>query len=637
MSSSHQSAQKNDANNTTAKKPANQEAISQVDQVHPGAAVQRAMANPGALSPSDVQRMQQAGGNRAVAQLLSGQRNSRPAASPANVVQRKPANVIQRHPNAPAVSSPLQALLDAKTVLRKGDKGKDVRLIQEALIAKGISLGKFGADGDFGNATKKAVVKFQDSNDLKPDGIVGSNTIKALMKSNSSASAAPTPTASESKPDSADNGSNMVDDLVSGAAGAWNDIKEGVSNLWDKFTTPDADGGEKDKDKEKKGPQPEDELIAGVTNVAAVKNKRRAAALKLAEWARDNVPNRQLLDAYLASDVPKDEKVSAIGQIATAIARMEFLLGWIYEGGIKDADGKGWENDGTNQGAFPSYYKDAIKTHGKTGPWCTTFAGYAYKQAGFNFSDKAGDAESKSIFWSGYRLRHWAKTGKSNSGTVLTDKGQRSGDAESSGALIDKDAWKGLRTQLDKSSKAEARKAALTEFFETNPMPQSGDIMVIGGNDNTFRKGGHSHTVMVDRFSAEDFTVSTVEGNANNAVSARKIDLSKPDQVGGIISLVRLGAENFGKGDKEDADQKDGDKPDTTPKPGAAPADNGKKAAAVTADQVLQSVNDMNAKLVELSHSQGWIKSSDPTATVYEWMNGAKDKQKGESQKIADQ
>ena len=65
-------------------------------------------------------------------------------------------------------------------VLRKGDKGDDVKWVQEALIKKGYRLPKYGADGDFGVETLKAVKMFQRNNGLEDDGAVGRLTITAL-------------------------------------------------------------------------------------------------------------------------------------------------------------------------------------------------------------------------------------------------------------------------------------------------------------------------------------------------------------------------------------------------------------------------------------------------------------------------
>lgn len=76
-------------------------------------------------------------------------------------------------------------------VLRIGDKGNDVRLVQQAL---GIKV-----DGDFGRATKTAVEEFQKNNGLTVDGVVGSTTWEALGLNNPTISLAPTPPQIEQK------------------------------------------------------------------------------------------------------------------------------------------------------------------------------------------------------------------------------------------------------------------------------------------------------------------------------------------------------------------------------------------------------------------------------------------------------
>lgn len=66
--------------------------------------------------------------------------------------------------------------------IKLGSKGSYVKKAQQLLIAKGYSCGAAGADGDFGAATYNAVKKFQAANGLDADGIVGSMTWAALLK-----------------------------------------------------------------------------------------------------------------------------------------------------------------------------------------------------------------------------------------------------------------------------------------------------------------------------------------------------------------------------------------------------------------------------------------------------------------------
>lgn len=67
-------------------------------------------------------------------------------------------------------------------VLKKGMKGEKVKELQEKLIELGYKnlLGRYGADGVFGQATYTAVIKFQQDNGLKVDGIVGKNTWRKI-------------------------------------------------------------------------------------------------------------------------------------------------------------------------------------------------------------------------------------------------------------------------------------------------------------------------------------------------------------------------------------------------------------------------------------------------------------------------
>ena len=66
--------------------------------------------------------------------------------------------------------------------IRNGDEGADVKLMQEYLLALGCDLGKWGADGDYGDATEAAVMEFQRAHGLTADGIYGPKTHAALLE-----------------------------------------------------------------------------------------------------------------------------------------------------------------------------------------------------------------------------------------------------------------------------------------------------------------------------------------------------------------------------------------------------------------------------------------------------------------------
>lgn len=66
--------------------------------------------------------------------------------------------------------------------LRLGASGEITKCMQQLLkYVHGYDLGKYGCDGDFGNATKAVVKKFQKTNNLISDGIVGKKTWKKLL------------------------------------------------------------------------------------------------------------------------------------------------------------------------------------------------------------------------------------------------------------------------------------------------------------------------------------------------------------------------------------------------------------------------------------------------------------------------
>ena len=71
---------------------------------------------------------------------------------------------------------------DALPTLKRGMKCEYVTLLQTKLANKGYDLGSYGVDGDFGQATEKAVRAFQKANGLVVDGIVGQKTWSALNR-----------------------------------------------------------------------------------------------------------------------------------------------------------------------------------------------------------------------------------------------------------------------------------------------------------------------------------------------------------------------------------------------------------------------------------------------------------------------
>lgn len=71
-------------------------------------------------------------------------------------------------------------ILLGKRTLRNGSYGEDVKTLQTCLIELGYDCGRYGADGEFGDATEIAVKHFQRDNKLEADGIVGRLTAAAI-------------------------------------------------------------------------------------------------------------------------------------------------------------------------------------------------------------------------------------------------------------------------------------------------------------------------------------------------------------------------------------------------------------------------------------------------------------------------
>lgn len=84
------------------------------------------------------------------------------------------------HPgDAPAIKTDYDL---GERTLRNGDTGPDVKELQQDLIQLGFDCGKWGADGDFGDATEIAVKDFQRSFGLDADGVFGPESYNTLCK-----------------------------------------------------------------------------------------------------------------------------------------------------------------------------------------------------------------------------------------------------------------------------------------------------------------------------------------------------------------------------------------------------------------------------------------------------------------------
>ena len=101
-----------------------------------------------------------------------------------------PWNCVLRYPGGGTAASSSTAAetteqtTTSSSLIKKGSKGAKVKELQENLIKLGYDCGSYGADGDFGADTEKAVLAFQKDafpdNKAEWDGVVGKNTKAAL-------------------------------------------------------------------------------------------------------------------------------------------------------------------------------------------------------------------------------------------------------------------------------------------------------------------------------------------------------------------------------------------------------------------------------------------------------------------------
>jgi N-acetylmuramoyl-L-alanine amidase len=88
--------------------------------------------------------------------------------------------VINRNSQPATTPAPQSQYQPSGRTLRRGDKGDDVKDLQNRLNSLGFDCG--AADGDFGNNTHNAVVRFQQAKGLDADGIVGNMTKSKLQE-----------------------------------------------------------------------------------------------------------------------------------------------------------------------------------------------------------------------------------------------------------------------------------------------------------------------------------------------------------------------------------------------------------------------------------------------------------------------
>ncbi len=144
------------------------EAIATYDRIPKGSPLEPAIEIRKAFNLNSLEKPDEA--RAALEQLLA--RDDAAAAAPVSEAEK--------------VAAAFPAIELKGEVLRLGSAGENVRALQSALEQLGISEGN-PADGRFGAQTRKSVQAFQQANGIKADGVVGQQTVDAILaKANAS-------------------------------------------------------------------------------------------------------------------------------------------------------------------------------------------------------------------------------------------------------------------------------------------------------------------------------------------------------------------------------------------------------------------------------------------------------------------
>lgn len=339
--------------------------------------------------------------------------------------------------------------------------------------------------------------------------------------------------------------------------------------------------------------------------------ERTAAIEALVDFSRTQVDTLgPLVEQFREQAEPAvDEKVRVLGQMAAAVARMEFLLGsMMYQGGD-------WE-ERSNRGAMVDDY-----TGGSATQWCSLFTSTIWQRiTGQNMRAA-----------SGYKLANPGDFGLDITYDAAAGGGfvgSRSTRSARAGTGRNHNPWAQLRqTLLDIDSGEipdQTRGEALEAFLTSHGLqPQAGDIMVVKRGsaaansftagtrqDGRLRGAFQSHTTMVESFSGS--VVSTIEGNADDRVRGRTYDLSNPDDVAKIVFLARPGIEPSPEAAAATEAAAESAADDLA-------ADEGSAAGQVSAGDLLGPLQTLNALLHRLAAVVGGVA---PDSSAAETVHG---------------
>jgi hypothetical protein len=277
----------------------------------------------------------------------------------------------------------------------------------------------------------------------------------------------------------------------------------------------------------------------------------RPPAGELTAWCRAHLPDQDQVRSFLQSKASRDDKIRTLGDLGNELARMELMLGGLYNGA---ASGASWRADAGSASLFPAAYLDAAGGLPADADWCTAFASFGFGRLG-------ADSSVTNAAGSGPKQReHGAVVFPQDSWVLLrhliaywqVDAGHRGGIAsladlvcqflhDAPGVLDQIDpANPGNRTPFEQYlydvGAASRVVTSMTSRTVPTSVPRIGDLLILntqgpasGTNDD--------HTAMIDRFRFP--VLSTIEGNLGNTTGSRQLDLTNPEQIAQIYFISR--------------------------------------------------------------------------------------------------
>jgi hypothetical protein len=282
----------------------------------------------------------------------------------------------------------------------------------------------------------------------------------------------------------------------------------------------------------------------------------------LVQCCRTTLPDPNHMQLYL--DSTASDKTSVIGQMGDELARMEFMLGGLYNGA---PSGVSWRADPHSAGLFTGAYltaagfslpkPDQLEQTDTGEDWCTSFAGFGFNRLGADTAIAHSMGSGRKQHDSGnivFPQDSWDVLRKLIAYREFT--GQQA--KVSVAALVDQfltDPVGAIRALYAPATANPGRSAfeqwlydtgfgALGAMVGSNKIPVSspvvGDLLILNPGASAVG-AGWEHTAMIDRFSGGVLT--TLEGNLADRTGSRRLDLHVPGDLDQIYFVTRPAAQ----------------------------------------------------------------------------------------------